>query len=661
MATMKAMVLGLGMAAVLAAVVGLSLALTPNARGGQVQAQGASPAAPANVRAANGAEPGQAVVRWDAVADAAYYRIGWVNMETFQAVQAEGGREWLDVFAFQDVVNRRQTAQTLSDLEPGVQYAFIMTSVGQRFGNAAGWSNWTYLTTAEAEATSCPADAGAPPGTPGDSGTPTPTPEPGATPEATATPAPTPTPVGRDYDTDDDGLIEIASLAQLDVIRHDLDGDGVSAHSGHAAAFPDAMAEMGCLEGCSGYELDADLDFDTDRSGGPGAGDAHWNDGAGWLPVGDPETRFRYNATFDGNGHTIANLFIRWAEADHIGLFRATGEDADLRNVRLTGVRVSGKNQVGGLVGSNGGSISGSSVAGRVSGNSGIGGLAGYNSGGVSGSYSSTSVTGDGAWVGGLVGSSIGSVSDSYATGDVTSRGSMVGGLVGVINSVRGASVSNASVSGSYATGDVIGYTDVGGLVGSSLGSIGASYATGNVTGNTVVGGLVGREYSNSIAGSYAVGSVTGNSGVGGLVGEMGASGLTVGSSIAGSYAAGNVTGKSYVGGLVGRVHHSGWFSDRKRIADSYATGNVTGNRDVGGLIGQGYRVSVADSYWDTQTTSQSHSVYGGAGKTTRELQAPTGSTGIYAEWNAEWWDFGTARQYPALKYQGMDVAAQRR
>ena len=32
-----------------------------------------------------------------------------------------------------------------------------------------------------------------------------------------------------DYDADDDGLIEIATLAQLDAVRHDLDGDGVPA------------------------------------------------------------------------------------------------------------------------------------------------------------------------------------------------------------------------------------------------------------------------------------------------------------------------------------------------------------------------------------------------------------------------------------------------
>ena len=590
---------------------------------------------------------------WDAVADAAYYRIGWVNMETFQAVQAEGGREWLDVFAFQDVVNRRQTAQTLSDLEPGVQYAFIMASVGHRFGNVAGWSQWDYLTTAEAEAPSCPADAGTPPGAPGDSGTPTPTPEPGATPAATATPAPTPTPVGRDYDTDDDGLIEIASLAQLDVIRHDLDGDGVSAHSGHAAAFPDAMAEMGCLEGCSGYELDADLDFDTDRSGGPGAGDAHWNDGAGWLPVGDPETRFRYNAVFEGNGHTIANLFIRWAEADHIGLFRATGEDADLRNVRLTGVRVSGKNQVGGLVGSNGGSVSGSSVAGRVSGVGQIGGLAGDNSGSVSGSSASATVSGDGGNVGGLVGSNPGTIADSHATGAVTGESSHVGGLVGFVGDHN----SSGSISRSYATGNVTGERgSVGGLVGfSSSGSaIAGSYATGSVTGEgSRVGGLVGSS-SGSVTASYAAGSVTGSGYVGGLVGYVHSSSVTA------SYAMGSVTGGEGVGGLVGGLGSSSSYYG-SRIANSYATGRVTGNRDVGGLIGDyGLYSSAADSYWDTQTTGQSGSRLG-AGKTTRELQAPTGSTGIYAGWNAEWWDFGTSRQYPVLKYQGMDVAAQRR
>ena len=661
------------------------------------------------------------------MAGAAYYRIGWVNMETFRAVQAEGGREWLDVFAFHDVVNRGQTDQTLSDLEPGVQYAFIAASVGHRFGNAAGWSEWTYLTTAAAEAVSCPTGTGTTPGAPGGggSGSPTPTPAPAASAAADG-----------DYDADDDGLIEITSLAQLDIIRHDLDGDGVSVHADYAAAFPNAMEEMGCFAGCSGYELAANLDFDTNGSGAADAGDAYWNEGEGWLPIGDPETDFRFNTTFDGNGHTIANLYIRWAEADHIGLFRAAGDDAVIRNLGLTGVRVSGRDWVGGLVGSNDGSISGSSVAGRVSGFNGIGGLAGFNSGSVSSSHSSVPVVGRSDHVGGLVGSNSGGISDSYATGAVSGRGGNVGGLVGVIPDNSDGSISNSyatgnvagdgdkvgglvgssgsgSVTDSHATGSVTGESDyVGGLVGSGS-TITASYATGNVTGEGSnvgglvgsggnisgshatgsvtgeggnVGGLVGSSYSN-ISSSHATGNVTGEgSNVGGLVGSIGQHYSSHSVSITASYATGSVTGKSTVGGLVGLLYNynsvtasyatsnvtgesnvgglvgsgGGYYRSRYSITASYAIGRVTGSSYVGGLVGDRSSDSVTDSYWDTQTTGQSES-RGGVGKTTRELRTPTAATGIYANWNAEWWDFGTARQYPVLKYQGMDVAAQRR
>ena len=609
---MKAMVLALGLAAVLVGVVGLSLALLSN--GAQAQAQ-AGPAPPANVRAVNGDTPGQAVVRWDAVDAAAFYRIGWVNMETFRAVQAEGGREWLDVFAFQDVVNRGQTFQTRSDLAPGVEYAFIVASVEHRFGNARSWSDWAYLTTAAVDMTSCLTEAGTAPEAPVGRSTPTPAATATPTPAATATPTATPAPVGRDYDTDDDGLIEIASLAQLDVIRHDRDGDGVSDYAGYAAAFPNAMADMGCLKGCSGYELTADLDFAPNGNSLFDAGDTYWNDGAGWLPIGEPETPFRYNAVFDGNGHTIANLYIRRTDAGHIGFFRATGEDAVIRNLGLTALRITGGDRVGGLVGDNDGAIVNSYTTGRAAGGGRVGGLAGFNSGRISGSYSSVpvGVGGIGDYVGGLVGYSVGSIDDSHATGSVAGESDYVGGLVGY---------SAGSIDGSHATGSVTSGSDrAGGLVGYSSGVITASYATGDVTGESrYVGGLVGINHDGAITASYATGSVTGVD--------------------------------YYVGGLVGYSEGT--------ITASYATGSVTGKSGVGGLVGTGSSNSVTDSYWDAQTTGQSRSA-GGLGKTTRELQAPTANTGIYAGWNAEWWDFGTARQYPVLKYQGMDVAAQRR
>ena len=115
-----------------------------------------------------------------------------------------------------------------------------------------------------------------------------------------------------DYDADDDGLIEVGSLAQLNAVRWDLDGDGTPASANatdYAAAFPNAATGMGCpSSGCTGYELTTNLDFDTNGNGEADAGDAYWNDGAGWEPIGDGESRF--NATFDGNSHTISNLYI---------------------------------------------------------------------------------------------------------------------------------------------------------------------------------------------------------------------------------------------------------------------------------------------------------------------------------------------------------------
>ena len=613
---MKAMVLGLGLAAVVAAVIGLSLALSPS--GASVQAQGQSgPAAPANVQAANGDTPGQAVVRWNAVADAAYYRIGWVNMETFRAVPAEGEREWLDVFAFHDVVNRGQTVQTLPDLEPGVQYAFIAASVGHRFGNAAGWSNWTYLTTATAEVTSCPTDAGTTPDAPGGSGAPTPTPQPGVTPAATATPtatpAPTPTPFptptpaatpkptpagtgarDRDYDADQDGLIEVSNLAQLAAIRADLNGDGVSPAPAYAAAFPDAMPGMGCPEaGCAGYELVADLDFDTNGNGEADAGDAYWNDGAGWQPIGGDHLN-TFNTTFDGNGYTIANLYINRSGVDIMGLFGVANPDSDIRNIGVTSVNVSGNYYVGGLAGVNYGTIDNAHTVGAVSGaRHNVGGLVGRNGGSIANTYAAAEVFAGGDEAGGLVGSNGGAISASYATGGVNAPNSYygVGGLVGE---------NGGAIAGSYATGNVNGRSyATGGLAGENQGSITASYSTGNVSGNSKVGGLVGWNNTGAkIKESYAIGRVTG-------------------------------TG-SHVGGFIGDV-----------VSHEYG--------------------AVADSYWDIETSGHTHGNSGSIGKTTDELQAPTENTGIYANWNPDYWDFGNSRQYPALKYQGMDVAAQRR
>ena len=165
-----------------------------------------------------------------------------------------------------------------------------------------------------------------------------------------------------DYDTDADGLIEVSNLAQLNAMRWDLDGDGTVAtadQTNYDAAFPDAMANMGCLNNtCAGYELDADLDFDSDNDGDVDADDhsgTYWNSGAGWEPIGDGTNKF--NTTFHGNGNTISNLFISRASTNDVGLFGTTDTSADIKNLGLVGVDVEGQNQVGSLIAHNGGLV----------------------------------------------------------------------------------------------------------------------------------------------------------------------------------------------------------------------------------------------------------------------------------------------------------------
>ena len=46
-----------------------------------------------------------------------------------------------------------------------------------------------------------------------------------------------------DYDTDDDGLIEVDSLARLNAMRWDLDGYGLSDDAGYRAAYPSSAPQ----------------------------------------------------------------------------------------------------------------------------------------------------------------------------------------------------------------------------------------------------------------------------------------------------------------------------------------------------------------------------------------------------------------------------------
>ena len=272
--------------------------------------------------------------------------------------------------------------------------------------------------------------------------------------------APAPTPLvfiegaNGEYDADGDRLIEISNLEQLNAVRYDLsDGNGRPDDSDDArayrAAFPTSAGESVCDRACRGYELTSSLDFNSPDSYSAGAVDTKWTRGDGWLPIND--NRSGLNAEFEGNGHTISNLYIHRQGTDSVGLFARVGGSGIILNAGVVNAEMEGSSYAGILAGSNSGTITASYATGSVSGRRYVGGLVGNNSSGgaITASYATGSVSGRDNFVGGLVGLNGGAITASYATGSV-SGGSSVGGLVGY-NSSGGA------ITASYWNTDIFG------------------------------------------------------------------------------------------------------------------------------------------------------------------------------------------------------------
>ncbi len=153
--------------------------------------------------------------------------------------------------------------------------------------------------------------------------------------------------------------------------------------------------------------------------------------GTSWTPIGTFGKPF--NGTFDGGNFTISGIYINTTD-DYQGLFGfSTGT---IKNLTVSG-SVTGKNDVGGIVGyNNGGSVENCCNTNAVNGSYAVGGIAGYNEGGsienccnagaIKGSSSSYSR------IGGIAGSNSGSVKNCYNTGTVSSNtNTSIGGIAG--------------------------------------------------------------------------------------------------------------------------------------------------------------------------------------------------------------------------------------
>ena len=156
-----------------------------------------------------------------------------------------------------------------------------------------------------------------------------------------------------------------------------------------------------------------------------------WNSGAGFIPIGDFDNRF--TGTLNGLNHTITGLSIDRPSQDFAGLI-GYADGATIQNIGMTGGKVAGRNNVGGLVGlSLNSNITNAYTTGTVSGSTWVGGLAGLVSGSsIANAYATGTVTG-GLFTGGLAGYATNgsNINQTYATGKVSSSGNFVGGLVG--------------------------------------------------------------------------------------------------------------------------------------------------------------------------------------------------------------------------------------
>ncbi|MBU4487113.1 MAG: hypothetical protein KKD38_09320 [Candidatus Delongbacteria bacterium] len=206
-----------------------------------------------------------------------------------------------------------------------------------------------------------------------------------------------------------------------------------------------------------------------------------WNQGLGWIPIGDAVLFFEGN--YNGNNYNISGLTIKNTYITMVGLF-GWNKRCTLKNINIIDALIDvNPYEVGALVGriSDHSIIINCSSSGNISSTGVVGGLVGdiYDNSHIYNSYSTCNID---------------AFNENYAT--------HVGGLTG-------SAVSGCIIENCYATGSIQGIRDiakVGGLIGNNLGSCPVinCYSTGNISGTGEnVGGLIGLLQDSQCTDSY--------------------------------------------------------------------------------------------------------------------------------------------------------------
>ncbi|MXX99019.1 MAG: cadherin-like beta sandwich domain-containing protein, partial [Gammaproteobacteria bacterium] len=229
------------------------------------------------------------------------------------------------------------------------------------------------------------------------------------------------------------------------------------------------------------------------------------------------------------------------------------------------------------------------------------------------------------------------------------------GGLFGVVG-VRGSSDSVRINGVGLVNVDIVG-NDVGGIAAECNSClIENSYVIGSVVGRNSAGGIVGDVSNGRISridNSFFIGRVAAENIAGGLVAIGGGTSANP-LYIADSYVKAKVIGNAangYVGGLIATAKST--VSATVDIKSSFVAGAVSkagtpqamNDADQPGstIINYTYTASYLDSDLSNSDIAEA--------KTTAALQTPTSNDGIYGSYDTADWHFGTATQYPALKY----------
>ncbi len=352
--------------------------------------------------------------------------------------------------------------------------------------------------------------------------------------------------------------------------------------------------------------------------------------GVAWTPlVTASGTGFQGN--FTGNGNIIANFSFSNSNTDNYGFFKYINGNSKVSALKFINVNITGRDRVGALVGDTAsdsntviedimvaGTVTGRqdvggvmgramvqsfnlSAYGSVSGKKTVGGVIGYKQRNGSNLYFEGTVTtvpfDQYCYTGGVVGywdGNSGIASDIKAVGSVicdrvsaSTELLETGGLVGRIN--------DHSISSVAFNGTVLADRRTGGIVGTIVrGTVELAQVTGTVQGGNVTyswgletGGVVGLLHRSKLLNSSSSATVTAyNSYVGGLVGNSaGGNALTATeprSEVRSSAAYGDVTNSiaQRTGGAIGNANNTD-------ISNSAASGVVKGGRgQVGGFLG---------------------------------------------------------------------------